>query len=257
MLRLMVKPKDGKEGVIMFVKSYKRNWLFRKKIKLTPLIGEAMVFDLNETVKAYEMKIEINDIAKTEIVYDSEINYYRKFHQFYIIAKHTKKGLEYYSSEKEFYDERLKRRVQMPDFTTEIEKAEFSKSLVSVKNMLTRMRVSNKDKVASYSVFLTIRNDLYKPNIIFVLTNKKTKNVYFLKKYTLKGKKNSSIQVCDNMQDALSVKYDEALKIYDDLHAKHKNFSVNCHLRKDNENVNAKDFKFKREFLQIGFKLKV
>lgn len=42
MLRLAVMPKDGKDGVIMFVKSYKRNWLFRRKLVLTPLLGEAI-----------------------------------------------------------------------------------------------------------------------------------------------------------------------------------------------------------------------
>lgn len=55
----------------------------------------------------------------------------------------------------------------------------------------------------------------------------------------------------------LMVKYDETLKIYDDLHAKHKNFLVNLHIRKENENTNVKDFKCRQEGIQVGFKLNV
>lgn len=50
----------------------------------------------------------------------------------------------------------------------------------------------------------------------------------------------------------LMVKYDEALKIYDDLHVKHKNYLVNLHIRKENENTNAKDFICKQERIQVG-----
>lgn len=36
------------------------------------------------------------------------------------------------------------------------------------------------------------------------------------------------------------------------LHAKHKNFLVNLHIRKENENTNAKDFICKQERIQVG-----
>lgn len=252
MLRLAVKPK-GKGGVIMFVKSYKRNWLFRKKLVLTPLLGEAMTFEYKEIVKVYGLKREIDNIVNTEILYDSEIEYYRVFQQFHIIAKHTNKGLEYYCSEMEVYDEKLKRRTRVPVFTADINKAEFSKSLCSVNSMLTRIRQNSKEKITSYGVFLTIDNDLIKSNIIFALTNKKSKRTRYLKSYDLKGKSSDRVQMCDYMDSALAVKYDEALKIYDDLHAKHKNFLVNLHIRKENENTPAKDFKCRQEGIQINF----
>lgn len=254
----MVKP-QGKEGVIMFVKSYKRNWLFRKKLVLTPLLGEAMTFETHiESNKLYDDILASNNGIELGVWIDLSIEYQRRHHQFYIITKHTKKGLEYYCSEKEVYDKKLKRRVQVPEFTKDINKAEFSKSLDSVNAMLTRIRQQNSnEKITSYGVFLTIENDLCKPNIIFALTNKKSKRTRYLKSYDLNGKSSDRVQMCEYMDSALDARYDEALKIYDDLHAKHKNFLVNLHIRKENENTDAKDFKCKQESIQIGFKLNV
>lgn len=259
MLRLAVKPKNGKDGVIMFVKSYKRNWLFRRKLVLTPLLGEAMICKtLIENNKLYDEILASNNGIELGVWIDLSIEYQRRHHQFYIIAKHTKKGFEYYCSEKEVYDKKLKRRVQVPEFTKDINKAEFSKSLDSVNAMLTRIRQQNSnEKITSYGVFLTIENDLCKPNIIFALTNKKSKRTRYLKSYDLNGKSSDRVQMCEYMDSALAARYDEALKIYDDLHAKHKNFLVNLHIRKENENTDAKDFKCKQESIQIGFKLNV
>ena len=177
--------------------------------------------------------------------------------QFYIIAKHTRKGLEYYCSEKEVYDKKLKRRIQVSEFTSDIEKAEFSKSLENVNATITRIRQNSKEKITAHSVFLTIENDLNIPNIIFALTNRVSKKTRYLKSYDLKGKSSDRVQMCNYMDEALQVTYDEALKIYEDIHAKHKNFLVNLHIRKGDENTPAKDFKCKQESIQIGFKLKV
>ena len=255
MLRLAVKPKNGKDGVIMFVKSYKRNWLFRRKLVLTPLLGEAMICKtLIENNKLYDEILANNNGIELSVWIDLFVEFQRRHHQFYIITKHTKKGLEYYCSEKEVYDKKLKRRVQVPEFTKDINKAEFSKSLDSVNAMLTRIRQNTNDKITSHSVFLTIENDLNKENIIFALTNKKSLGTRYLKSYDLNGKSSDRVQMCDYMDSALAVKYDEALKIYDDLHAKHKNFLVNLHIRKDNENTHAKDFVCKKESIQVGFK---
>lgn len=257
MLRLAVKPKD-KDGVIMFVKSYKRNWLFRKKLVLTPLLGEAISIDNlggADTVKAICSLREKG--ASYCYVGSCEIEKLVAHSQFYIIAKHTRKGLEYYCSEKEEYDSKLKRRIQVPEFTQDISKAEFSKSVDSVNAILTRIRQNSKEKITAHSVFLTIENDLNVPNIIFAVTNKVSKKTRYLKSYDLNGKSSDKVQMCDYMDSALQVTYDEALKIYDDLHAKHKNFLVNLHIRKDGENTPAKDFECKRESIQIGFKLNV
>lgn len=259
MLRLVVMPKDGKDGVIMFVKSYKRNWLFRRKLVLTPLLGEANFFEMRDIGDAYTMGQDImaQEKAVVEMWRDEEVELRRRNNQFYIIAKLTRKGTEYYCSEKEVYDNKLKRRIQIPEFTPDITKAEFSKSLDSVNSMLTRIRQTSKDKITSYSVFLSIENDLNTPNIIFALTNRASKKTRYLKSYDLKGKSSDKVQMCDYMDSALQVTYDEALKIYEDIHAKHKNFLVNLHIRKGEENTPAKDFKCKQESIQIGFKLKV
>ena len=251
MLRLEVKPRDGKDGVVMFVKSYKRDWLFRKKLVLTPLLGEA------NDIEEIGLPRKIFEKGHFVILDETDIVDYIEHNQFYIIAKHTWKGIEYYCSEKEVYDKKLKRRTQVPEFTPDIEKAEFSKSLDSVNATLTRVRQNSKEKITVHSVFLTIENDLYAQNIIFVLTNKVSKKTRYLKSYDLNGKSSDNVQMCDCMGGALAVNYDEALKIYDDLHAKHKNFLVNLHIRKDGENTLAKDFVCKRESIQIGFKLNV
>nr|DAN38696.1 MAG TPA: hypothetical protein [Caudoviricetes sp.] len=257
MLRLAVKPKD-KDGVIMFVKSYKRDWSFRKKLVLTPLLGEAISIDNlggADTVKAICSLREKG--ASYCYVGSCEIEKLVAHSQFYIIAKHTKKGLEYYCSEKEVYDNKLKRRIQVQEFTQDISKAEFSKSIDSVNDVLTRIRQNSNEKITSYGVFLTVENDLNKPNIIFALTNKISKKTRYLKSYDLNGKSSDKVQMCDYMDCALQVTYDEALKIYDDLHTKHKSFLVNLHIRKDGENTPAKDFVCKKESIRIGFKLKV
>ena len=123
--------------------------------------------------------------------------------------------------------------------------------------MLTRIRQNSNEKITSYGVFLTVENDLNKPNIIFALTNKISKKTRYLKSYDLNGKSSDKVQMCDYMDCALQVTYDEALKIYDDLHTKHKSFLVNLHIRKDGENTPAKDFVCKKESIRIGFKLKV
>ena len=257
MLRLAVKPK-GKDGVIMFVKSYKRDWLFWKKLVLTPLLGEAESLLAEGATKAMYAERSLQKQGYyTFYVRDYDVEKLIVHNQFYIIAKHTRKGIEYYCSEKEVYDKRRRRRIQVPEFTSNIEKAEFSKSLDSVNSVLTRIRQNTNDKITSHSVFLTIENDLNKENIIFALTNKKSKRTRYLKSYDLNGKSSDRVQMCDYMDSALAVKYDEALKIYDDLHAKHKNFLVNLHIRKENENTDAKDFKCKQESIQIGFKLNV
>lgn len=257
MLRLAVKPKD-KDGVIMFVKSYKRDWLFRKKLVLTPLLGEALTFcNVVDAYKMFNKIITINSNVKAEVWNGTFVDFYIQHNQFYIIAKHTRKGLEYYCSEKEVYDNKLKRRIQALDFTPNITKAEFSKSLDNVNATLTRIRQNSKEKITAHSVFLTIENDLNIPNIIFVVTNKVSKKTRYLKSYDLNGKSSDKVQMCDYMDSALQVTYDEALKIYDDLHAKHKNFLVNLHIRKEGENISAKDFVCKRESIQIGFKLNV
>ena len=257
MLRLAVKPKD-KDGVIMFVKSYKRDWLFWKKLVLTPLLGEAESLLAEGATKAMYAERSLQKQGYyTFYVSDYDVEKLIVHNQFYIIAKHTRKGIEYYCSEKEVYDKKLKRRIQIPEFTPDITKAEFSKSLDSVNSMLTRIRQTSKDKITSYSVFLSIENDLNTPNIIFALTNRVSKKTRYLKSYDLKGKSSDKVQMCDYMDEALQVTYDEALKIYEDIHAKHKNFLVNLHIRKGEENTPAKDFVCKRESIQIGFKLKV
>ncbi|PTL34646.1 hypothetical protein C7120_09095 [Prevotella sp. oral taxon 376] len=252
-------PKDGKDGVIMFVKSYKRDWLFQRKLVLTPLLEEARAFFCDSL---FELEVPIREfIAKLPCrvnpVNDYGMNELIAYNQFYIIAKHTRKGIEYYCSEKEVYDSKLKRRIQVPEFTKDINKAEFSKSIDSVNAILTRIRQNSNEKITSYGVFLTIENDLNKPNIIFALTNKISKKTRYLKSYDLNSKSSDRVLMCDYMDSALAVKYDEALKIYDDLHAKHKNLLVNLHIRNGGENTHAKDFKYKRESIQIGFKLKV
>lgn len=251
MLRLAVKPKD-KDEVIMFVKSYKRDWLFRKKLVLTPLPDEA------NGIEEIALPRKIFEKGHFVILDETDVEDYIEHNQFYIIAKHTKKGFEYYCSEKEVYDKRRRRRIQVPEFTSNIEKAEFSKSLDSVNSMLTRIRQQNSnEKITSYGVFLTIENDLNTENIIFALTNKNSRKTQYLKSYDLNGTSSDRVRMCDYMDSALTVKYDEALKIYDDLHAKHKNFLVNLHIRKENENTPAKDFKCKQESIQVGFKLNV
>lgn len=250
MLRLAVKPKD-KDEVIMFVKSYKRDWLFGKKLVLTPLPDEA------NDIEEIALPRKIFEKGHFVILDETDIEDYIEHNRFYIIAKHTRKGLEYYCSEKEVYDNKLKRRMQAPDFTPNITKAEFSKSLDNVNAILTRIRQNSKEKITAHSVFLTIENDLNIPNIIFAVTNKVSKKTRYLKSYDLNGKSSDKVQMCDYMDSALQVTYDEALKIYDDLHAKHKNFLVNLHVRKENENTPAKDFVCKRESIRIGFKLNV
>lgn len=250
MLRLAVKPKD-KDGVIMFVKSYKRDWLFGKKLVLTPLPDEAN--DIDEIA----LPRKIFEKGHFVILDETDIEDYIEHNRFYIIAKHTWKGLEYYCSEKEVYDKRLRRRIQVPEFTSDIEKAEFSKSLDNVNATLTRIRQNSKEKITAHCVFLTIENDLNTPNIIFALTNKNSKKTRYLKSYDLNAKSFDKVQMCDYMDSALQVTYDEALKIYDDLHAKHKNFLVNLHIRKDGENIPARDFVCKRESIRVGFKLSI
>lgn len=250
MLRLAVKPKD-KDEVIMFVKSYKRDWLFGKKLVLTPLPDEA------NDIEEIALPRKIFEKGHFVILDETDIEDYIEHNRFYIIAKHTRKGLEYYCSEKEVYDNKLKRRMQAPDFTPNITKAEFSKSLDNVNATLTRIRQNSKEKITAHSVFLTIENDLNIPNIIFAVTNKVSKKTRYLKSYDLNGKSSDKVQMCDYMDSALQVTYDEALKIYDDLHAKHKNFLVNLHVRKENENTPAKDFVCKGESIRIGFKLNV
>ena len=259
MLRLAVMPKDGEDGVIMFVKSYKRDWLFRKRLVLTPLLGEAMAFCGDSLSESWLSTLRIREKLPCDVkpVSDGSVNKLIAHNQFYIIAKLTRKGFEYYCSEKEVYDKKIKRRIQVPEFTSDINKAEFSKSLDSVNSMLTRIRQTSKDKITSYSVFLSIENDLNTPNIIFALTNRVSKKTRYLKSYDRKGKSSDKVQMCDYMDEALQVTYDEALKIYEDIHAKHKNFLVNLHIRKGEENTPAKDFVCKRESIQIGFKLKV
>ena len=250
MLRVAVQSDNGKDGIILFVKSYKRDWLFRKKFVLTPLLDEAKTFedyDLYDVIQEY-------GVMPT---HDEKIEKLIAHNQFYIIAKHTRKGLEYYCSEKEVCDKKLKRRIQVSEFTSDIEKAEFSKSLDNVNATITRIRQNSKEKITVHSVFLTIENDLSTPNIIFVLTNRVSKKTRYLKSYDLNGKSSDRVQMCDYMNSALQVTYDEALKIYDDLHAKHKGFLVNLHIRKRGENTFAKDFVCKRESIQIGFKLNV
>lgn len=250
MLRLAVKPKD-KDEVIMFVKSYKRDWLFGKKLVLTPLPDEA------NDIEEIALPRNIFEKGHFVILDETDIEDYIEHNRFYIIAKHTRKGLQYYCSEKEVYDNKLKRRMQAPDFTPNITKAEFSKSLDNVNATLTRIRQNSKEKITAHSVFLTIENDLNIPNIIFAVTNKVSKKTRYLKSYDLNGKSSDKVQMCDYMDSALQVTYDEALKIYDDLHAKHKNFLLNLHIRKEEENTPAKDFVCKRESIQVGFKLNV
>lgn len=259
MLRLAVIPKDGKKGVVMFVKSYKRNWLLRKKVVLTPLLGEAQTFGMQSLEKARTIRLNLvqKGAVGVEMWRDGEVELNRYLRQFYVIARHTRKGLEYYCSEKEVYDSRLKRRMRVPEFTKDINKAEFSKSLDNVNSTITRIRQNSKEKITSYSVFLTIENDLNTPNIIFALTNRVSKKTRYLKGYDLNGKSSDKVQMCDYMDSALQVTYDEALKIYEDIHAKHKNLLVNLHIRKGDENTPAKDFKCKQESIQIGFKLNV
>ena len=258
MLRIAVQPDDGKDGVILFVKSYRRDWLFRKKLVLTPLLGEALTFyNVIDAYKLFNKIIAINSNTGAGVWNGSFVDFYIQHNQFYIIAKHTRKGIEYYCSEKEVYDKKLKRRIQVPEFTSDIEKAEFSKSLDNVNATLTRIRQNSKEKITAHSVFLTIENDLNVPNIIFAVTNKVSKKTRYLKNYDLNGKSSDKVQTCDYMDSALAVKYDDALKIYDDLHAKHKNFLVNLHIRKENENTPARDFVCKRESIRIGFKLNV
>ena len=250
MLRVAVQPDDGKDGVILFVKSYRRDWLFRTKFILTPLLCEAKTFedyDLYDVIQEY-------GVMPT---HDEKIERLIAHNQFYIIAKHTRKGIEYYCSEKEVYDKKLKRRMRVPEFTSDIEKAEFSKSLDNVNATLTRIRQNSKEKIMAHGVFLTIENDLNTPNIIFALTSKNSKKTRYLKSYDLNAKSFDKVQMCDYMDSALQVTYDEALKIYDDLHAKHKNFLVNLHIRKDGENIPAKDFVCKRESIRVGFKLSI
>lgn len=235
----------------MFVKSYKRDWLFGKKLVLTPLPDEA------NDIEEIALPRKIFEKGHFVILDETDIEDYIEHNRFYIIAKHTRKGLEYYCSEKEVYDNKLKRRMQAPDFTPNITKAEFSKSLDNVNATLTRIRQNSKEKITAHSVFLTIENDLNIPNIIFAVTNKVSKKTRYLKSYDLNGKSSDKVQMCDYMDSALQVTYDEALKIYDDLHAKHKNFLVNLHVRKENENTPAKDFVCKGESIRIGFKLNV
>lgn len=255
MLRLTVKPKAGKDGVIMFVKSCKRDWLFRRKLVLTPLLGESITGTDANLEEVKNLHCLLRKKGEVNLISDIHISYLREHNQFYIIAKHTWRGLEYYCSEKEVYEKKLKRRIQVPKFTSDIEKAEFSKSLDNVNATLTRIRQTSKEKITAHSVFLTIENDLNTPNIIFALTNRVSKKTRYLKSYDLNGKSSDRVQMCDYMDSALQVTYDEALNIYDDLHAKHKDFLVNLHIRKRGENTPAKDFVCKRESIQVGFKL--
>lgn len=250
MIKVALIPREGEHGVIMFFKCIKKKWFFRLKPEFTIDINESKTFS---SIFDAQVVIDVLNTGKINgnlIYFDDCQKEKYKTNVFWIIER---SGGSYYSHDDIKRIGKIAKPV--PQYTPDIMEADFIKSVEMVSQTLTRLRQSDKDVVRARMVYLTEKNDFTIPFVLFALTNKTTKRTRYLKGYDIDGKSSDRLYFVDSMEKAWKVDVTMAVKVVDDIHAKHKTFVVNTHIY-DGEDIPANKFKFRKLQMFSDFKFK-
>lgn len=250
MIKIALIPKEGNKGVIKFFKGLRKKWLFWIYPEFTIDANEAKTFGSQYDAQTVIDVLSECHIAGTFIIFDDCCVEKYKYNRFWIIER---KGGSYYSHDDIQRVGKVAKPV--PQYTPDIMEADFIKSVEMVSQTLTRLRQSDKDVVRARMVYLTEKNDFTIPFVLFALTNKTTKRTRYLKGYDIDGKSSDRLYFVDSMEKAWKVDVTMAVKVVDDIHAKHKTFVVNTHIY-DGDDIPANKFKYRKLQMFSDFKFK-
>lgn len=250
MIKVALIPREGEHGVIMFFKGIKKKWFFRLKPEFTIDINESKTFD---SISDAQVVIDVLNTGKINgnlIYFDDCQKEKYKTNVFWIIER---SGGSYYSHDDIKRIGKIAKPI--PQYTSDIMEADFMKSVDMVSQTLIRLRQSGKDVVRARMIYLTEKNDFTLPIVLFALTNKQTKKTRYLKGYDIDGKSSDRLYFVDSMEKAFKVSIPMAMKVVDDIHAKHKIFVVNTHIY-DGTDTPASKFRYRKIQLLSDFKFK-
>lgn len=250
MRKIALIPREGETGVIMFYKGIRRRWFFWVKPEFTADVNEAKTFDSNYDAQVVIDVLYTCNLDKTIVIFDNMLVDEYQYNRFWVIERVCG---DYYSHDDIQRIGKVAKPV--PQYTSDIMDADFLKSVEMATQTLMRIRQTSKDRVRARMVYLTEKNDFTIPFILFALTNKNTKRTRYLKGYDIEGKSSDRVFFVDSMEKAWKVDVNTAIKVVDDIHAKHKTFVVNTHIY-DGTDIPADKYKVKKSQMFSDFKFK-
>lgn len=239
---IMISPRIGGDGIYQFYQGVKRRFFFWSEPVLTYDARLAVTF-LSDDDAGYVANWLSKKFPEQHVTVLNEQEFEKmQGHRFFVIEK-TGNGGAYYSEEGFVHDGNRGRQV--PKFELDIMKADFLKYEAMASTTLNRIRQTNYARVRILPVYLTVKNDFTVPCILFVLKNKQTKRVRFLKGYDLEtGQSSDRLFFVDDMSKAWKVDIPTSEKVVEDIHQKHKGFVVETHLY-DGTNISPQNFHYK------------
>lgn len=240
----------------MFAHSYRPKWwqFWKRHFYLTPNEVEwitvpeyAQEPTPEEVLRAYPQLLHKSLTDEGVIVETRDLLSDFKYYVVVSCGKYSNKIMgfnphkaQYYSFDREYYNEKFHRRMSKPVFASDINKAEFIKSRKYADEVATRCRQTGSEMVAVREVYVYRENELLKRNIVVVLRHKENEKMkpQFIRTY---DKADGGFNKTSRYDQALHFTYDEYLGLYEQLHALHKEYIVLPKIVLDGEKIVAKD----------------
>lgn len=251
---IVIKPAAGEDGVCRFLSHIRRKWLFWHEPVLCCDVNEAFKVysddDANALAHYVSGRLKFGHVV---FVADTDEIERMKQYRFFVIEKNDGKNVSYYSHDEIRREGRVAKPV--PQYVDDIMEADFLKSADMAAQTINSIRQATKNCVRARVVHLTIKNNFTVPCVLFVLKNKQTGRVRYLKGYDIDGKSSDRLYFVDSMDKAWKVTIPMAVKVVEDIHQKHKAFIVETHIYDGNDIAPSK-FRYKKTPILSDFKFK-
>lgn len=247
-----------KNNLILFAHHLEAPWKFwKKRLQLTTQRQGAMDADVWDIIPIAEKDYpDASALPLRDGVLGNGYDFNR--YQYWVVASGNgrNKRLRYYDYDTDRYSKKNHGSVFKPHFCKDINKAEFMKSRTYADEVAARCRQDGNAFVTVKEVYVYQVNELLEKNIVVVLRDKedKRKRARFIREYDFNATTEYKIPMTDKFVNAKRFSFDEFRALYDDIHAKHKNYGVLPKICKYGEEPLAKDVNG-AESIEITLKL--
>lgn len=244
-----------KNKLILFALHLEAPWKFwKKRLQLTTQRQDAMEIGNSSILDLGELAVRCYRYRKIVSMSDEDLDLYK----YWVVASSTgrNKRLRYYDYDTDRYSKENHGRIFKPHFCKDINKAEYMKSRTYADEVAARCRQDGNAFVTVKEVYVYQENELLKKNIVVVLRDKedKRKRARFIREYDFNATTEYKIPMTDKFANAKRFTFDEFRALYDDIHAKHKNYGILPKICKYGEEPLAKDVNG-AESIEITLKL--
>ncbi len=221
-----------KEGVVRFVRDFKRRgWFMKDKIDYTLNIAEGNRFHTytEDDFDIVERRIK-KDFPNAEVKMD-KIDVFRMINslkRFWVVCHSENNKLTYYSD----YD-----REKKPTYTEDLSDVRMIFAESSAKELVRTIQAVTRDRVYIQQVYLTLYNELLAPVLMITCTSKRSGETKY---FTRIEDATNRIRMCNTSYSARKFNYEDAISTFEYLRTKNKNF-LYAVMPAFKDNVNCKN----------------